>query len=170
MGMFLKYFKTGIFVGELSCRQIGIRQSGYEPYRSMWRQCNRKKRHVLRVRYIIIIIITIIFTAVVDIIKILCFIHTHCVSVSVFAHNVEQIAYSSDHDTRLAAVPNHRVCLAAACCTICEHGGVKTDEYVFHQALRRLFVHFVLNEFNKKKFTRRYHHRFNIYIDIYKPR
>jgi hypothetical protein len=30
MGMFLNYFKTGIFVCELSCRQIGIRQSWYE--------------------------------------------------------------------------------------------------------------------------------------------
>lgn len=90
-----------------------------------------------------------VFKAVVDINK--CFIHTHSVSVSVFADNVKQIAYSSDHDTRLAAVPNHRVCFTAACCPISEHGGVKTDEYVFHQALRRLFVHFVLNEFNKKK-------------------
>jgi hypothetical protein len=31
MEMFLKYFKTGIFVDELGCRRIGILQSGYEP-------------------------------------------------------------------------------------------------------------------------------------------
>jgi len=111
----------------------------------------KNETRVARIAYDILLLLLLLAQYLKLIIKILCFIHTHRVSVSVFAHNVEQIANSSDHDARLAAVPNHRVCLAAARRPISEHGGVKTDEYVFHQALRRLFVHFVLNKFNKKK-------------------
>lgn len=73
----------------------------------------------------------------------------HRVPVSVFAHYVEQIAYCSDHNSCLSTVSNHRVCFSATRCPVREHCGVKTDEYVFHQAFRRLFVHFVLNKFKK---------------------
>jgi len=78
-----------------------------------------------------------------------CSIRTHRVPVSVFAHYVEQIAYRSDHDARLSAVSDHRVCFSATRRPVREHCGVKTDEYVFHQAFRRLFVHFVLEKFKK---------------------
>lgn len=86
-----------------------------------------------------------------DIIK--CSIRTHRVPVCVFAHYVEQIAYRSDHDARLSTVSDHRVCFSATRRPVREHCGVKTDEYVFHQAFRRLFVHFVLNKLKKKKNT-----------------
>jgi len=82
-----------------------------------------------------------------DIIK--SFIRTYRVPVSVFAYNVEQIAYCSDHDARFSAMSNHRVCLSAARRPVREYCGVKADEYVFHQAFRRLFVHFILNEYLK---------------------
>lgn len=108
----------------------------------------RKTIRVARITYILYNI-AVVSKAAVDIIK--CFIYTHRVSVSVFAHNVEQIAYGSDHDARLAAMSDHRMCFTAARCPVREHGGVKTDEYVFHQAFRRLFIHFILNEFNKKR-------------------
>jgi hypothetical protein len=76
-------------------------------------------------------------------------IRTYRVPVSVFAYNVEQIAYCSDHNACLSAMSNHRVCFSAARRPVREYRGVKADEYVFHQAFRRFFVHFILNEYLK---------------------